>query len=274
MPVRGVLQVLSRALVLLTIALISALVTMRIAVHGREVNVPDFRGKTPAESRRIAENAGLATQVERQFYSSTIAEGKVLSQTPAPGAVVRRGWEVRLGVSLGTQRVTIPRVVGESQRAASIILQQHGLETSTAEINLPNGSANQVLAQFPEANSSEVAAPKMSLLVAGEPSMEAYVMPSFVGRPLGSVALVIKDAGFTLGKVTLAVPAPDISATGSEPGPSGSVANSSANAPNAPVGAIAQGGPVLPSAASIVVSQQPAPGQKIVAGSEIRLEVR
>jgi eukaryotic-like serine/threonine-protein kinase len=273
--VRSVLQVLSKALLLLTVALVSALVTMRIAVHGREVEVPDLRGKTPAESRRIAESAGLAAQVERQFYSSSIPEGKVLSQTPPPGALVRRGWEVRLAASLGPQRVSIPQVVGQSQRAASIVLQQRGLDTSVAEANLPNVTANQVLAQSPQANSSEVVAPKVSLLVAGELPPEAYVMPSFVGRPLGSVALAIKDAGFTLGKITVAsVPPPGAGdLVGSDnAGPSGPVANSGATGPA--VAGTAQTAPGVPSAAAIVVSQQPAPGQKIVAGGEVRLQVR
>ena len=53
---RTVLRILWMALVLLIVALLSALTTMRLAIHGREVTVPDFKGKTPAEARRIAED--------------------------------------------------------------------------------------------------------------------------------------------------------------------------------------------------------------------------
>jgi beta-lactam-binding protein with PASTA domain len=273
--VRGFLKVVSTALLLITVAMVSALVTMRLAVHGREIEVPDVRGKTPSEARHSAEALSLTTQIYGQYYSASVPEGRVLSQTPAPGTVVRRGWELRLAVSVGPQRVAIPQVVGESQRAASIILQQRGLDSSTSELASAGATAGQVLAQDPPANAVDVAAPKVSLLVA-KGSPPAYLMPSFVGRPLGSVALAIKDAGFVLGKVTVAAadtgnPQPAV-AGGDSPGPGQSpVMTAPGNA--SPQGVIPPP-PIQPSPASIVVAQQPTAGQKIVAGAEIRLVVR
>ncbi len=258
------------ALLLATVALVSALVTMRLAVHGREVKVPDVRGRSPAEARRIAEPLGLATQVERQYYSATVPEGRVLSQMPAAGSVVRRGWELRLAVSLGPQRVAIPQVVGESQRAATIVLQQRGLDSSIAEISLPGPPAGQVLAQAPPADASDVAAPKVNILVARD-SPEAYLMPSFAGRPLGSAALTLKDAGFTLGKVTLALlPGPGAAA------PDPARATLSTVVPLAPTATLPAQNPTAstPSPASIIQSQDPAAGEKITAGAEIRFVVR
>ena len=51
---RTFLRFLWMALVLVIVALISALTAMRFAIHGREVSVPDLQGKSPAEARRIA----------------------------------------------------------------------------------------------------------------------------------------------------------------------------------------------------------------------------
>ena len=96
---RNLLRYFLMALVLLAVALLSALTAMRLAIHGREVSVPDLRGKTPIEARRIADDAGLAASVERNYYSATILEGRVLSQMPNPGTVVRRGWEIRLALA-------------------------------------------------------------------------------------------------------------------------------------------------------------------------------
>ena len=45
------------ALVLLVVALISALTAMRLAIHGHEVAVPDLVGKNPAVARMIADRA-------------------------------------------------------------------------------------------------------------------------------------------------------------------------------------------------------------------------
>jgi len=60
------------ALVLLVVALVSALTAMRLAIHGHEVAVPDLVGKSPAAARMIAEQSGLEVSVERQYYSPTL----------------------------------------------------------------------------------------------------------------------------------------------------------------------------------------------------------
>src|SRR4051794_22793842 len=117
---RSLLRALWMALLLIIVALASALIAMSLAIHGREVQVPDVRGKTPSEARQLTDGSGLNSQVERQYYSPTVPAGRVLSQMPAPGTTVRRGWDVRLALSLGPQRIAIPEVVGQSQRAAAI----------------------------------------------------------------------------------------------------------------------------------------------------------
>lgn len=259
------------ALLLITVALVSALLTMRIALHAREVTVPNLYGHAPAEARRLAEQDGLTAQVDRQYYSATVPEGRIISQTPAAGSVVRRGWNLRFAVSLGPQRVTIPQVVGQSQRAAGITLQQRGLDIAVSEVNVPGTAAGQVLAQDPPANATDVAAPKVSLVVAGDAVPDAYVMPSFAGRPLGSAALAIKNAGFTLGTVTIADQGVRI-ASSNPAGTPGQTAPPPTPIPPPSVSAAPLA--VIPSPAAIIVSQQPAAGQRILAGAEIRFIVR
>jgi beta-lactam-binding protein with PASTA domain len=267
-------------LVLVTVALLSALVSMRLAIHGREVAVPDFEGKTPAEARHIAEESGLGVQVEREYYSATIPEGRVLSQMPPSGSIVRRGWEVRVALSAGPQRVAIPQVVGDSERAADIAVAQRGLQLGvSAAVTLPGATPGQVVAQDPPANATDASAPKISLLVAATPLPEAFVMPSFIGQPLGTVTLALKDAGFEVGRVTNA-PA-IVSAAPTPPIAAGSVAapQSGTNAPSTgeltPASPVASTPPTfVPSPAAIIVSQEPAPGQKVFAGSAINFVVR
>src|SRR6202034_2075037 len=112
----------------------------------------------------------------------------IMTQLPLPGTKVRRGWQVRVAQSMGPQRVAIPDVTKESERAAEWNLRRRGLDlASTAEMQFPGTPADQVLAQSPPANANQVAAPKTSLLITVTANPPAYVMPSFVGQPLGSV---------------------------------------------------------------------------------------
>ena len=242
------------ALVLVIVAMVSALTAMRFAIHGQEVAVPAVVGLAPAEAERAVSGLGLQISIERQYYSPQIPEGRVMSQLPLPGTKVRRGWLVRVAQSLGPTRVAIPDVTGQSEHAAALNIRRRGLDVaSMAEVEAPGIPADQVLAQSPPANASQVAAPKISLLVtaAGEP--QAYVMPSFLGQPLGSANRTLTDSGFKLGNVSVAAPAP----TAAEA--------STASVVLAPAEA---------SPASIIVSQAPAAGQKVVAGTAVNFEVR
>jgi len=252
-------------LVLLVVALVSALTAMRFAIHGREVAVPDLVGRTPAEARRIADAGGFQMDIERQYYSATIPEGKILSQLPLPGTRVRRGWQIRVAQSLGPQRVEIPSVLGDSQRAAEINIRRRGLDVgAVAQLAMTGTSPDQVLGQSPPPKASDIAAPKISLLITEAAAPQAFVMPSFVGQSLGGVTIVLQDAGFRLGGVSIA--------------PSSVPVDSSTPTQSAAPGQSA--GPPLPSTppqptpASTIVSQSPAPGAKITVGSAVNLEVR
>src|ERR1700693_89784 len=92
------------ALVLVVVALVSALMAMRFAIHGQEVEVPAIVGKTPAEAERAVAGLGLLIEVERQYYSPQIPEGRIMTQMPPPGTKVRRGGQGGGGGRRGAQR--------------------------------------------------------------------------------------------------------------------------------------------------------------------------
>ena len=233
-------RLILRVLVLLVVALISALTAMRFAIHVGEVAVPNLVGSTPAEARSFAARSGLPVEVERQYYSQEIGAGKIVSQVPPAGTKVRRGWQVRVAVSLGQQRISIPSVIGETERAAEMNIQRRGLELGAiAELPLPGTAADQVVSQSPSANATGVSAPKISLLLTSDPPPRSFVIPNFAGQPLGSVRLALQNAGLRAGKVTLL------------------------DQPSASV-----------STGSIVVSQSPAAGDRVLAGGVVNFEVR
>ena len=234
------------ALVLLVVALVSALTAMRLAIHGHEVAVPDLVGKSPAAARMIAEQSGLEVSVERQYYSPTVPEGKILSQLPPAGSQVRRGWEIRVAESLGPQRVAIPNLLGQTERVADINIRRRGLDVGAiAQTQLPDVPEGQILAQAPPADAIGVSAPKISLLLAAPAQPQALVMPNFVGQPLGSATQTLQDAGMKVGSVTTVPPAESSSPPATAPSP-----------------------------ASMIVTQNPASGEKVFAGAAINFEVR
>jgi len=256
------------ALVLVIVAMVSALTAMRFAIHGQEIAVPPLVGLTPAEAERAASGLGLQISIERQYYSPQIPEGRIMSQLPLPGTKVRRGWQLRVAQSLGKMRVTIPDVTGQSEHAAELNIRRRGLDVaSMAEVQAPGIPADQVLAQSPTANETQVAAPKISFLVTAAPEPQAFVMPSFVGQPLGSASRSLQDAGFRLGNVSVvAPPSPDVGDAARTSGVTAPQVGTVPQAQPAP--------PVQPTPASIIVSQVPVAGQKVMAGAAVYFEVR
>jgi beta-lactam-binding protein with PASTA domain len=253
------------ALVLMIVAMVSALTAMRFAIHAQEVAVPPLVALTPVEAERAVAGVGLQVAIERQYYSAQIPEGRIMSQLPLPGTKVRRGWQVRVAQSLGPTRVAIPDVTGQSEHAAELNIRRRGLDVaSMAEVEAPGIPADQVLAQNPAANATEVLAPKISLLVTAAAAPPAFVMPSFVGQTLSSANRTLQDEGFKLGNVTVAAPAEAV----------GDATTAMVSAAGQTVPATAPPVPAQPSPASIIVSQAPAAGQKIVAGAAVSFEVR
>lgn len=245
------------ALVLIIVAMLSGLLAMRLAIHGQEVSVPPLVGLAPAEAERTVSATGLQLSIERQYYSPQIPEGRIMSQLPLPGTKVRRGWQVRVAQSLGPTRVAIPDVTGQSEHAAELNIRRRGLElASMAQMETAGIPADQVLAQNPRADASQVLAPRISLLVTAPTGPQAFVMPNFVGQPLGSVSLTLQDNGFKLGNVSMAPPPP----------PSADQANTGVPQVEPP--------PAQPTPASIIVTQWPTAGQKVVAGTVVSFEVR
>ena len=269
---RSVIRLVLLSLVLLIVALISAITAMRFAIHGGEVAIPKLTGMTPIEAERAVTATGLQLVIERRYYSASIPEGKIMMQVPDAGTKVRRGWQVRVAESLGPQRVAIPDVTSDSTRVAQITIQRRGLDIgSTAILPMAGVPADQVIAQSPPANASGVSAPRISFLVAGTPDAPAFVMPNFVGYSLANATRIVHAAGMRLGTVTVKTDNPDQSQTSGAPPSAAPAPQQSPATPQTPVPA-PQIAPT-PAAESLILSQTPAAGQKIVAGSAINFEV-
>src|SRR2546430_4828896 len=119
-------------LVLLLVALVSALTAMRFAIHGREVRTPNVVGLPLPKAEGSLTELGLLLETGDSFYSQNIADAAVVSQAPAAGTKVRRGWRGRGAGGFGTSRAPGPRVVGPSGPAGENYVRRPGLRGGTA----------------------------------------------------------------------------------------------------------------------------------------------
>lgn len=188
-------------LVLALVSLLAAVTTMHFAIHGAEVTIPDFRGMSVAEATHKAVVLGVNLSVDNRFYSAEVPADRVLSQSPPPGTVVRREWHVRITQSLGPQRVTIPNVVGQEERLATLQIRRMGLDIGTlAHLPMVGVVPGTVIAQNPPADAAGVERPTVSLLIATEPAAtpDGVVMPDLTGQTAAAASYAVTHAGLKL----------------------------------------------------------------------------
>ena len=227
------------ALAMLAVMLFSAAITLRIALHGHEVKVPDFAGMTVAEASEAALKTGVDLNIENRFYSTTVPPGRILSQAPAAGSSVRHGWQVRVTESLGPQQVTIPDVVGQPMREAAINIRKMQLDLGTlAHIEAP-GDPDITLAQTPPPNAG-VDQPRVNLLLgAAGSASNAFVLPSFVGMSFAGANRAAIGLGLRVAVIGGVAPSPPPAQMVPKVGPGGEpIAFTVQETPPAPSGPV------------------------------------
>lgn len=255
------LRIAFGALAMLVVMVLAAGITLRLALHAGEVSIPNFSGLTVSEASDAALRAGLDLNIQNRFYSTTVPAGRILTQAPAPGSEVRKGWQVRVTESLGPQQVTIPDVVGQPLRQATMDLRRNQLDLGTQAHLDASGDPDMVLAQTPPPNAG-VDQPRVNLLLSSQAqdASTAFVMPSFVGMSYGTanhaaIALGLRVA--TIGGMP-AVAVPEAAPAGQTAAPGQAV-----EGPTVPAAPVTPVGPVL--------SQSPESGHRTGRNGVIRL---
>lgn len=270
-------RLLLYALFMALVALSSTAITMHFAIHGAEVGIPDLLALTVADARQRAQANHLSIELDGRYYSADVPAGRVLTQRPTPGTVVRRGWRVRVSESLGPRKVAIPDVVGQPERISSIRIRRLGLELgSVAHLSFQSSDPDVVLAQSPPANTGDVSRPRVSILIADAPAAAevSYAMPDFVGQLLGTAQAAAQRIGLHSSSQLLQPPAALTPAA-----PLASMTPAANATPNLPPAALtptadsAQQHPVSTAIPGTITAQYPAPGSRVDAQTPIRFTV-
>jgi serine/threonine-protein kinase len=207
MSIRERLRTLFRLFALFTVmvavALASAITTIRLTIHGHQAETPNLVGVSLESAEKITSGLGLEIVVEDKLYNDQYPTNQIISQVPPRGARVKVGQHIHVLVSLGSPRVHVPELVGESVRTAQITAVQRGLTLGdVAQVHWPAGDPDQVLAQDPPPAKAEVQSPAVSILVSlGEPT-PAFMCPTFVGRLFADTSKVLEKSGFRIGQIT------------------------------------------------------------------------
>jgi eukaryotic-like serine/threonine-protein kinase len=172
-----------------------AALAMRVALRTREVQVPDLVGRAVHEASQSVGTLGLTLRVdENRRPDVRVPAGRIMQQDPPAGVQARRQRSIRVWLSAGSRAATVPELVGQTERAARVRLEQDGLTVgAVSEFRSPEYPADAIVAQNPPASTRAAA---VSLLVNRGEQATSYVMPDLIGVNGERAAEVLRARGF------------------------------------------------------------------------------
>src|SRR5271169_3735561 len=93
---RTLLRLFALFMVMVAVALASAITTIRLTIHGHQATVPNLVGVPLETAQRITSALGLELTVEDKLFSDQYAANQIVSQVPPRDTRVKAGQHVHV----------------------------------------------------------------------------------------------------------------------------------------------------------------------------------
>jgi eukaryotic-like serine/threonine-protein kinase len=231
---KRLLKLFTALLLVIALGALSAVIVVRLTVKHEGVVVPELIGKDLVAALDLSNKQGLSLKVADRAFSTSTPSNHIVSQDPRPGSWMRPEAIIRVVVSKGMGEVAIPAVHGVSWRDAKSTLERYGLRVGEVyRVHSDRVARDNVIAQSPPAASRIMKGGTVTLLASDGPWSVSYVMPDLRGQPQPVANEMTASIGLRVEKVRYI------------------------DRPEARAGS--------------VVTQQPAPGQRVMAGQGVEL---
>ena len=182
---------------------ISAYLALTYFIRNEDsVVVPELVGKEVIQVLEILSNMGLNTKVNGSEFSSQIPQNHVIYQDPEPGTIIKKGRDVRIVFSKGTQSVFLPAFVNLDLQAAESLLTENGLsQGSLTYIYNDEILKNSVIGQYPDQGMATQRGSSINLLVSLGKRPVEYLLSNFSGMSLDDAIIRIERNHMKVGEI-------------------------------------------------------------------------
>ena len=130
-------------------------INLVISQGTEKISVPDVSGKSKEEATSTLTKAGFAIGDVTEQTSDSVDSGKVISTDPKSGTEAAKGSVVNIILSTGSDKVTVPNIVGLSLSEARAKAQAVGLTISqSGSDNSDTYDKDIIMSQNPTSGSS------------------------------------------------------------------------------------------------------------------------
>jgi eukaryotic-like serine/threonine-protein kinase len=219
---------------IIVLGALTAFIVVRLTVTREGVVVPDLIGKDLVAALELSNKQGLSLKVADRAFSTSAPSNHIIAQDPRPGSWLRPEAIIRVVVSKGMGELPIPTVHGVSWRDAKSTLERYGFRVGEIfRVHSDRVPRDNVMAQSPQAALKIMKGGAVTLLVSDGPWPVSYVMPDLRGQPQAVASEMAAAIGLRVERVRYI------------------------DRPEARAGS--------------VITQQPAPGQRVMGGDGVEL---
>ena len=170
--------------------------------NDEEIEVPDLTGYTLEEAREELEGLGLQMEEGEPVYSPDQEKGKITSQSPVGGTMVKEGRVITVYVSLGVKDNVVPNILERDYNDVAEYLEQYGFELGVVKVVTSQLPKDTIISQDPEAGTVAEAGTKINVEVSDGQGKEMVPVPQLVGLDVDAAKAALEAAGLSLGSVT------------------------------------------------------------------------
>jgi serine/threonine-protein kinase len=182
---------------------ISAYLTLTLIIKSEDtVIVPELVGKDVVYALEFLTDLELNTKVKGSEYSEDIPKSHVIFQDPSAGAEIKKGRDVRIIISKGPKRISMPNLISLTVQQARLILEENGVcHGELSQTHSESMEKDSVIAQVPPPGSMITRGSCVDLLVSLGSRPRAYIMPNLKGQTLNETILSLEKAYLNIGEI-------------------------------------------------------------------------
>ena len=201
------LKIIALFLIFGAVTGVCAYLTLTFIIKNEDtVVVPDVVGKEVVHTLKTLSDLELNTKVRKFEYNAAITANHVIFQEPEAGTVIKKGRDVRLIISKGTQTIQMPNLKNLSHRQALIILETNDLGAGIGSLTYHSEiSKDHIITQTPYPNTTIRRNANVDLLISLGKRPLAYMMPDLKTMTVSDAVIALEQNNLKLGEIKIKV---------------------------------------------------------------------
>ena len=170
------------------------------ATRPKDVEIPNLLGKTLEEAKQILEENKIILIEEESEYSSEYESGQIMSQNPqyVQNRKIKQNSEMKVIVSLGTEKTTVPVFKGEEKEAAEQLAKDSKLKLEFIEETSDTVPAGIIIKQEVDAKTEVNAGDTIKVYISIGTGIEQVIVTSVYLQTEAEARAELEDLGLAV----------------------------------------------------------------------------